>query len=102
MLSVNKTLSKMLIDKKLIPLTFGGLGIGITEFVMMGLLPDIAKDLDITIPTAGHLISSYAFGVVVGAPILAIIAAKYPPKRILIGLMVLFTIFIAISAFSPS
>lgn len=102
MLSVNKTLSKMLIDKKLIPLTFGGLGIGITEFVMMGLLPDIAKDLDITIPTAGHLISSYAFGVVVGAPILAIIAAKYPPKRILIGLMILFTVFNAISAFSPS
>lgn len=92
----------MLIDKKLIPLTFGGLGIGITEFVMMGLLPDIAKDLSITIPEAGHLISAYALGVVVGAPILAIIAAKYPPKNILIALMVLFTIFNAISAFSPS
>jgi len=92
----------MLIDKKLIPLTFGGLGIGITEFVMMGLLPDIAKDLAITIPEAGHLISAYALGVVVGAPILAIIAAKYPPKNILIALMVLFTLFNAISAFSPS
>ncbi|SOD15461.1 MFS transporter [Pedobacter xixiisoli] len=92
----------MLIDKKLIPLTFGGLGIGITEFVMMGLLPDIAKDLSITIPEAGHLISAYALGVVVGAPVLAIIAAKYPPKNILIALMVLFTVFNAISAFSPS
>ncbi|WP_461788508.1 MFS transporter [Pedobacter sp.] len=92
----------MLINKKLIPLTFGGLGIGITEFVMMGLLPDIAKDLSITIPKAGHLISAYALGVVVGAPILAIIAAKYPPKRILLALMLLFTLFNAISAFAPS
>jgi len=92
----------MLINKKLIPLTFGGLGIGITEFVMMGLLPDIAKDLSITIPKAGHLISAYALGVVVGAPILAIIAAKYQPKRILLALMLLFTLFNAISAFAPS
>lgn len=92
----------MLIDKKLIPLTLGGLGIGITEFVMMGLLPDIAKDLSITIPEAGHLISAYALGVVVGAPLLAIIAAKYPPKYILLSLMGLFTLFNAISAFAPS
>ena len=92
----------MLIDKKLIPLTLGGLGIGITEFVMMGLLPDIAKDLSITIPQAGHLISAYALGVVVGAPTLAIISAKYPPKNILIALMVLFTVFNAVSAFAPS
>lgn len=92
----------MLIDKKLIPLTFGGLGIGITEFVMMGLLPDIAKDLSITIPQAGHLISAYALGVVIGAPLLAIIAGKYPPKHILIALMGLFTVFNALSAFAPS
>jgi len=92
----------MLIDKKLIPLTFGGLGIGITEFVMMGLLPDIAKDLSITIPQAGHLISAYALGVVIGAPLLAIIAGKYPPKYILIALMGLFTVFNALSAFAPS
>lgn len=92
----------MLIDKKLIPLTFGGLGIGITEFVMMGLLPDIAKDLSINIPQAGHLISAYALGVVIGAPLLVLIAAKYPPKNILLGLMVLFTLFNALSAFAPS
>ena len=92
----------MLISKKLIPLTFGGLGIGITEFVMMGLLPDIAKDLSITIPEAGHLISAYALGVVIGAPLLAIIAGKYPPKYILIALMGLFTVFNALSAFAPS
>lgn len=92
----------MLLNKKLIPLTFGGLGIGITEFVMMGLLPDIAKDLSITIPQAGHLISAYALGVVIGAPLLAIIAGKYPPKYILIALMGLFTVFNALSAFAPS
>ena len=89
-------------NKSLISLTFGGLGIGITEFVMMGLLEDIAKNLHIDIPTAGHLISAYALGVVIGAPLLIVIAGKYPPKRILIGLMVLFTVFNAISAFAPS
>lgn len=92
----------MLINKNLIPLTLGGLGIGITEFVMMGLLPDVAKDLSITIPEAGHLISAYALGVVIGAPLLVLIAGKYPPKNILLGLMVLFTIFNALSAFAPS
>jgi DHA1 family arabinose polymer transporter-like MFS transporter len=92
----------MRINRELLPLTFGGLGIGITEFVMMGLLPDIATDLHISIPKAGHLISAYAFGVVIGAPVLAIIAGKYPPKHILMALMALFTLFNAISAFAPS
>jgi DHA1 family arabinose polymer transporter-like MFS transporter len=87
--------------KSLLTLTLGGLGIGITEFVMMGLLPDIAKDLNITIPQAGHLISSYTLGVVVGAPVLVAIAGSYPPKKILLALMVMFTAFNALSAFSP-
>ena len=91
-----------MINKNLLPLTLGGLGIGITEFVMMGLLPDIAKDLSVTIPEAGHLISAYALGVVIGAPLLVIIAGKYPPKKILIALMVLFTVFNAFSAFAPN
>lgn len=89
-------------NKNLLPLTLGGLGIGITEFVMMGLLPDIAKDLSITIPQAGHLISAYALGVVIGAPLLIMIAGKYPPKKILIALMVMFTVFNAFSAFAPT
>ncbi|MFC3560489.1 MFS transporter [Pedobacter jamesrossensis] len=89
-------------NKNLIPLTLGGLGIGITEFVMMGLLPDIAKDLHITIPQAGHLISAYALGVVIGAPLLIMIAGKYPPKKILMALMVMFTVFNAFSAFAPT
>jgi DHA1 family arabinose polymer transporter-like MFS transporter len=59
----------MKIDKRIIPLAIGGLGIGTTEFTVMGLLPDIAKTLEISIPQAG-LISAYAMGVVIGAPIL--------------------------------
>ncbi len=86
---------------KLLPLTLGGLGIGITEFVMMGLLPDISRAMDVSIPEAGHLISAYALGVVIGAPFLVAIAGKYPPKQILIALMVLFTIFNVFSAFAP-
>lgn|SRR5690606_19623115 len=88
--------------KSLYALMLGGLGIGITEFVMMGLLPDIANDLGITIPEAGHLISSYALGVVIGAPLLVALSGKYPPKNILLFLMVLFTVFNGLSAFSPS
>ncbi|MFC3198556.1 MFS transporter [Parapedobacter deserti] len=88
--------------KSLLPLMFGGLGIGITEFVMMGLLEDIARDLHIDIPSAGHLIAAYALGVVIGAPLLVVIAGRYPPKRILVGLMILFTVFNAFSAFAPS
>jgi DHA1 family arabinose polymer transporter-like MFS transporter len=87
--------------KSLLTLTLGGLGIGITEFVMMGLLPDIAKDLDISIPHAGHLISAYALGVVIGAPLLVVIAGSYPPKKILMVLMLMFTGFNALSAFAP-
>ncbi|WP_316789010.1 MFS transporter [Pedobacter frigoris] len=87
--------------RSLLTLTLGGLGIGITEFVMMGLLPDIAKDLSITIPQAGHLISAYALGVVIGAPLLVAIAGSYPPKKILIVLMMMFTGFNALSAFAP-
>jgi len=89
------------IKRSLLSLLFGGLGIGITEFVMMGLLEDIAQDLGIDIPTAGHLIAAYAMGVVIGAPLLVVIAGKYPPKRILFGLMVLFTLFNAFTAFAP-
>jgi DHA1 family arabinose polymer transporter-like MFS transporter len=88
--------------KSLLPLTLGGLGIGITEFVMMGLLPDIAKDLNVTIPQAGYLISAYALGVVIGAPLLVMAAGKFPPKKILIALMIMFTAFNALSAFAPT
>ena len=87
-------------DKRILPLTLGGLAIGTTEFVIMALLPDVAKSLGVSIPQAGHFISSYAAGVVVGAPILVAYAAKFPPKRILIFLMIAFTIFNGLSALS--
>jgi DHA1 family arabinose polymer transporter-like MFS transporter len=88
--------------KSLFPLMLGGLGIGTTEFVMMGLLPDIARDMHITIPAAGHLISAYALGVVVGAPLLVMMSSNYPPKKILLALMLIFTVFNTFSAFAPS
>lgn len=89
-------------NKNLLPLTMGGFGIGMTEFVMMGILPDLARTLHISIPVAGHLISSYALGVVLGAPLLVAIAGNYPPKKILLGLMALFTVFNILSAFAPT
>lgn len=91
----------MKIDKKIIPLAIGGLGIGTTEFTIMGLLPDMAKSLQISIPEAGHLISAYAFGVVVGAPILIGYSVKFSPKKVLMALMVIFTLFNALSAMAP-
>ncbi|MFI2742566.1 MFS transporter [Zhouia sp. PK063] len=90
------------LKKSLIALAIGGFGIGMTEFVMMGILPDIAKSFQVTIPEAGHLISAYALGVVVGAPILVAIAGQYPPKKLLTYLMILFTIFNGLSIIAPS
>ena len=90
-----------MISKKLFPLALGGLGIGTTEFVIMGLLPDVANSLGVSIPQAGYLISSYALGVVIGAPILVAFSSKYPPKKTLIALMILFTVFNGLSAIAP-
>ena len=87
--------------KQLFPLAIGGLAIGTTEFIIMGLLPDVARDLGVSIPVAGHLISAYAFGVVVGAPILVALSSKFPPKNILIVYMILFTLFNASSIIVP-
>lgn len=88
--------------KALIALAIGGFGIGMTEFVIMGILPNVAEDLDITIPQAGHFISAYALGVVVGAPVLTGIAGRWPAHKILMLLMVWFTIFNTLSAFAYS
>jgi len=88
-------------DKRILPLAIGGLAIGTTEFTIMGLLPDIAETLQITIPQAGHLIAAYALGVVIGAPILIGYSVKFPPKKVLLVLMVIFTIFNALSAIAP-
>ncbi|MEV0171059.1 MFS transporter [Streptomyces sp. NPDC050803] len=85
----------------LLALAVGAFGIGTTEFVMMGLLPDVADDLGISLPTAGHLVSAYALGVVIGAPLLAAVTARMSRRRVLIGLMALFVAGNALSALAP-
>jgi len=85
----------------LLALAVGAFGIGTTEFVMMGLLPDVANDLHISLPAAGHLVSAYALGVVIGAPLLAALTARMSRRTVLIGLMALFVVGNALSAFAP-
>lgn len=70
-----------LIKLSLISLMLGGLSIGMTEFLMMGVLPDISRSLLISIPEAGHLISIYALAVVIGAPLMVGLAGSHPPKK---------------------
>lgn len=86
----------------LLALAVGAFGIGTTEFVMMGLLPDVAGDLGVSIPTAGHLVSAYALGVVVGAPLLAAVTARMERRRVLLGLMALFVLGNGLSTLAPS
>ena len=74
----------------LLALAAGGFAIGTTEFVTMGLLPEVAAGVNIDIPTAGHVVSAYAAGVVVGAPLLAALGAKLPRKHLLLWLMAAF------------
>lgn len=69
--------------KALTALAFGTFGLGIAEYVMMGILPFVAGDFRVSIPQAGHLISAYALGVCAGVPIVAVFARKWPLKRIL-------------------
>ena len=80
-------------------LAIGGFGIGTGEFAIMALLPDIARDLEVTIPQGGHLISSYALGVLIGAPVLAVIGAKLDRRKLLFLLMGLFAFGNLASAF---
>ncbi len=87
---------------RLLPLTMGGFSIGMTEFLMMGVLPDVASSLSITIPTAGHLIAIYAFGVVIGAPLMMALSQQFSPKKILAGLMFLFTAFNILFSIAPT
>lgn len=84
--------------KHLLALAVGGFAIGLTEFVIMGLLPDVAQFFNLSIPETGGLISSYALGVVVGAPILTLLGGKLAPKKLLILLMLIFAVFNGLSA----
>ncbi|MFE7414052.1 MFS transporter [Streptomyces laurentii] len=86
----------------LLALAVGAFGIGTTEFVIMGLLPQIAADYGVTIPTAGLLVTGYALGVVIGAPLLTVLGTRVSRKTMLMGLMGLFVVGNLLSAFAPS
>jgi DHA1 family inner membrane transport protein len=85
----------------LVALALGGFAIGTTEFVTMGLLPDIGAGVGVDIPSAGHVISAYALGVVVGAPVIAALSARLPRRALLIALMTAFLVGNALSALAP-
>jgi MFS transporter, DHA1 family, inner membrane transport protein len=82
-------------------LAVGGFGIGTGEFGIMGLLPNVAGDIGVSIPRAGHFISAYAVGVVVGAPIIAVLAARLPRRMLLLALMAAFAAGNFASALAP-
>ena len=86
----------------LLALTAGAFGIGVTEFVIMGLLLDVGADLHVSTSAAGLLISGYALGVVVGAPVLTVVTALWPRKQVLLALMAIFVVGNAACALAPS
>ncbi|HYG92686.1 MAG TPA: MFS transporter [Nocardioides sp.] len=86
----------------ILALAVGGFTIGTTEFVTMGVLPEVADGVEVSVPTAGHIISAYAVGVVVGVPILAFFGATLPRRAMLVGLMTAYGAFNLVSALAPS
>jgi MFS transporter, DHA1 family, inner membrane transport protein len=86
----------------LLALAIGAFGIGSTEFVMMGLLPEVAAAFNVSIPTAGYLISGYALGVVFGAPLLTAASVRWPRRTVLMALMAVYTVGNALAASAPS
>ncbi len=90
------------VRRALLSLAVGGFAIGTGEFVVMGLLPQVASDLSVSIPRAGELISAYALGVVVGAPLLTAASVRYRRKPVLLVLMSWFAVGNLLSALAPS
>src|ERR1700709_949248 len=86
----------------ILALAMGGFAIGTTEFATMSLLPYFAAALGIDAPTAGHVISAYALGVVVGAPVIAVLAARARRRTLLIVLLAMFALGNGLSALAPS
>ena len=82
----------MLTSLPILALAIASFGIGTTEFVIMGLLPDVARSFAVTVPQAGYLVSGYAMGVVIGAPLVAMATARLPRKTALLGLMAVFLV----------
>lgn len=86
----------------LLVLTLGAFAIGMTEFIIMGLLPNVASDLGVTISQAGQLITSYALGVAIGAPVLTVFTHRLPQKKLLVILMGIFIFGNAVSVIAPT
>jgi len=86
----------------ILALAMGGFTIGTTEFLTMGVLPEIARGLDVSVPAAGHVIAAYALGVVVGVPILAFFGAALPRRGMLLALMGAYAAFNVLSALAPN
>jgi MFS transporter, DHA1 family, inner membrane transport protein len=86
----------------LVALALGGFTLGTSEFLAMGLLPQIAGGVRISVPTAGHVIAAYALGVFVGAPVIAGLGARFPRKQMLIGLMAAYAAGNLLSALAPT
>jgi MFS transporter, DHA1 family, inner membrane transport protein len=95
------TLSTVRVVVAVVALALGGFAIGTTEFVTMGVLPDIADGVGVDIPSAGHVISVYALGVVVGAPVIAALSARLPRRALLVGLMTAFLAGNVLTAVAP-
>ncbi len=86
----------------LLALTISAFAIGTTEFVIVGLIPTIAEQIGVTVPSAGLLVTIYALGVAIGAPVLTALTSRIPRKLLLVGLMVLFTLGNLLAWQSPS
>lgn len=92
----------VLMPLALLALAIGAFGIGTTEFVIMGLLPEVAGDFGVSIPTAGYLVTGYALGVMFGAPLMTVLGTKISRKRMLMLLMGLFVVGNLLSALAPA
>jgi MFS transporter, DHA1 family, inner membrane transport protein len=90
------------VPRALLALAIGAFGIGTTEFVIMGMLPEVAADLGVSVSAVGILISAYAVGVVIGAPTLTALGLRFTPRQTLVTLMVVFVVGNALAALAPS
>lgn len=102
MIRARETMKQQAHPPGLYALTAGAFGIGVTEFVIMGLLLQVSRDLKVTLAMAGLLISGYALGVMVGAPVITTLTSRWPRGRVLVGLMVIFTLGNVACAIAPS
>lgn len=100
--ALNDTTDERTLVRAVLALGVGGFSIGTGEFVIMGLLPEVARDIGVSIPEAGHVISAYALGVVVGAPVLAVLAANWGRRALLMALMAVYALGNFASALAPS